>query len=49
MDLWISMTKSRLSSDPLETVETILCSDDRFKCERAEDGDVHFSFKVLDR
>jgi hypothetical protein len=44
MDLWID-DEVETSSDPMETVETILCSDDRFKCERAEDGDVHFSFK----
>jgi len=31
--------------DPMETVEAVIHSDDRFLCERAEDGDVHFSFK----
>lgn len=33
------------SSDPMDTVEAIIASDDRFTSERAEDGDVHFSFK----
>lgn len=33
------------SGDPLETVEAVIGADDRFSCERAEDGDVHFSFK----
>ena len=32
-------------SDPLDTVEAVIASDDRFAAERAEDGDVHFSFK----
>lgn len=31
--------------DPMELVEAVLASDDRFAAERAEDGDVHFSFK----
>ena len=31
--------------DPMDTVEAVLGSDDRFTCERAEDGDVHFTFK----
>ena len=31
--------------DPMDTVETILGADDRFTCERVEDGDVHFTFK----
>ncbi|HWA00558.1 MAG TPA: YbjN domain-containing protein [Caulobacterales bacterium] len=30
--------------DPMDTVEAVLGADDRFACERAEDGDVHFSF-----
>ena len=32
-------------SDPLDTVEAVIASDDRFAAERAEDGDVHFTFK----
>ncbi len=31
--------------DPMEAVEAVIATDDRFACERAEDGDVHFSFK----
>jgi hypothetical protein len=31
--------------DPLDMVEAVIASDDRFTAERAEDGDVHFSFK----
>jgi hypothetical protein len=31
--------------DPIDTVEAVLASDDRFASERAEDGDIHFSFK----
>lgn len=33
------------STDPMETVENVILSDDRFSAERAEDGDVHFLFK----
>ena len=44
MDLWID-DEVETSSDPMETVEGVLSADDRFKSERAEDGDVHFSFK----
>jgi hypothetical protein len=33
------------ADDPMETVEAVIGSDERFLCERAEDGDVHFSFK----
>lgn len=32
--------------DPLETVERVIESDDRFQFERAEDGDVHFTYKT---
>jgi len=32
-------------ADPMDTVEAVIASDDRFLCERAEDGDIHFSFK----
>lgn len=32
-------------SDPMDTVEAVIASDDRFAAERAEDGDIHFSFK----
>jgi hypothetical protein len=31
--------------DPLDVVEAVIATDERFACERAEDGDVHFSFK----
>jgi hypothetical protein len=31
--------------DPMEMVEAVIATDDRFACERAEDGDVHFTFK----
>ena len=44
MDLWLD-DEVETSSDPMDTVETVIGSDDRFQCERAEDGDVHFSFK----
>jgi len=33
------------AADPMDTVEHIIGSDDRFSAERAEDGDVHFTFK----
>lgn len=45
MDLWLD-DESETPSDPMDTVETVIGSDDRFQCERAEDGDVHFSFKT---
>ncbi len=45
MDLWLD-SETETSSDPLETVEMVIGADDRFVCERAEDGDVHFSFKA---
>ncbi len=44
MDLWID-DETETSSDPMDTVEAVIGSDERFQCERAEDGDVHFSFK----
>src|SRR5262245_6402802 len=44
MDLWLN-DDSETPTDPLDTVEAVLGQDDRFQCERAEDGDVHFSFK----
>lgn len=44
MDLWID-DEEQAPIDPMETVECVLAADDRFKCERAVDGDVHFSFK----
>lgn len=34
------------TTDPMDTVEAVIASDDRFMSERAEDGDVHFSFKA---
>ena len=44
MDLWLD-DEIEQTSDPMDTVEAVLGSDDRFMCERAEDGDAHFSFK----
>ncbi len=44
MDLWLD-DGIETSTDPLDTVENVLGADDRFFCERAQDGDVHFSFK----
>lgn len=44
MDLWLD-DETEQTSDPMDTVEAVLSSDDRFQTERAEDGDVHFSFK----
>lgn len=44
MDLWLD-SEEDVSADPLVTVESVICQDDRFQYERAEDGDVHFSFK----
>jgi hypothetical protein len=44
MDLWLD-SEVETSTDPLDTVENILGADERFQSERAQDGDVHFSFK----
>ncbi|MBY0563458.1 MAG: YbjN domain-containing protein [Hyphomonadaceae bacterium] len=44
MDLWID-DEDAAAADPLDTVEAIIGSDDRFQCERSQDGDIHFSFK----
>lgn len=44
MDLWLD-NEDESASDPMATVESVLDSDDRFQFERAEDGDLHFSFK----
>lgn len=44
MDLFLD-DETESSSDPLETVGAVIASDERFKHERAEDGDLHFSFK----
>ncbi|MGE0740652.1 MAG: YbjN domain-containing protein [Hyphomonadaceae bacterium] len=44
MDLWLD-DETEVASDPMETVEGVISADERFQCERAEDGDVHFSFK----
>ncbi len=44
MDLWLD-DETETSMDPMDTVEAVISSDDRFTCERAEDGDLHFSFK----
>jgi hypothetical protein len=44
MDLYLD-DEVDVGADPLETVEAVIGSDDRFTSERAEDGDIHFSFK----
>ena len=44
MDLYLD-DEVDVGADPLETVEAVIASDDRFTSERAEDGDIHFSFK----
>lgn len=43
MDLYLD-DEIENTVDTIEMVEAVLASDDRFKSERAEDGDVHFSF-----
>lgn len=44
MDLWLD-DENEAPTDPLDTVEAVIGQDDRFICQRADDGDVHFSFK----
>jgi len=44
MDLFLD-DEVEITTDPLETVEAVLSSDERFRSERADDGDIHFSFK----
>ena len=44
MDLWLD-DGSATVTDPLDTVEAVIAGDERFTCNRAEDGDVHFSLK----
>ncbi len=44
MDLYLD-DEAEIAADPMETVEAVIGSDDRFAAERAEDGDLHFSFK----
>ena len=44
MDLSLDDEREDIS-DPMDVVEAVIASDDRFAAERAEDGDVHFSFK----
>jgi hypothetical protein len=44
LDLYID-DDFETSSDPMDVVEAVIASDDRFIAERAEDGDVHFTFK----
>ena len=44
MDLYLDDEVEEIA-DPMDMVEAIISSDDRFATERAEDGDVHFSFK----
>ena len=44
MDLYLD-DEAEIASDPMDIVESVIASDDRFQSERAEDGDVHFSFK----
>ena len=43
MDLWLD-NEIETPTDPLDTVEAVITGDGRFMCQRAEDGDVHFSF-----
>lgn len=43
MDLYLDDEIDEIT-DPMDTVEMVLSSDERFKSERAEDGDVHFAF-----
>jgi hypothetical protein len=44
MDLFLD-DEVETEGDPLDTVESIIAQDDRFSHERADDGDLHFSFK----
>ena len=44
MDLFLD-DEVEATADPMDTVEDVIASDERFQSERAEDGDVHFSFK----
>ena len=44
MDLYLD-DETEMGADPLETVEAVISADERFTSERAEDGDLHFSFK----
>jgi hypothetical protein len=44
MDLYLD-DEPETALDPMEMVEAVLASDDRFLAERADDGDVHFCFK----
>lgn len=44
MDLFLE-DEAEVATDPMDTVEEVIASDDRFAAERAEDGDMHFSFK----
>lgn len=44
MDLWLD-DEAEAANDPMGIVEGVIAADERFQCERAEDGDVHFSFK----
>lgn len=46
MDLYLD-DEVEVSMDPMDMVEAIIASDDRFQSERAEDGDVHFCFKSV--
>lgn len=44
MDLFLD-DEVEVAADPMEIVEEVIAADDRFAAERAEDGDIHFSFK----
>ena len=44
MDLYLD-DEIEVAMDPMEMVEAVIASDDRFLAERADDGDVHFCFK----
>jgi len=45
---WISLSTTISPNLSIRWIRSKPCSgsDDRFSCERAEDGDVHFSFKA---
>jgi hypothetical protein len=44
MDLILD-DETEIVLDPMDTVEAVMASDERFLAERAEDGDLHFTFK----
>ena len=44
MDLYLD-EEAEVAINPMETVEAVIATDERFTAERADDGDVHFAFK----